>query len=509
MTDPTSILKQAVTQITDTINNQGLAPEAAVTKVAKELNLNHNFIKRASEAINVALTYNHFKKHADCRDMDFPIVDAQNVIKEIYGKEAATINEQKSAMFTGVNIEEDVPNFNRYSEPQYKKAYLEILNTKESNSSFPISEEGAIKKAFGVLDSIQHKMDIAKVEATELKQASLKKFADLTNYWSRGEEYRESFSEFESQAFSKFGEAAIPYVDALYKRAGIKEERGQHDSKYIMFDSCEALTKLSAFADANDKYEVKQAEYVKLASAYVEIKENLDKFAKAKIKDKFKFFPKDEQEEIGKEPAETKDGEPAHEDKETPEKEKEEKAEGDDDPVKDYIKKKALEITVPADLQLDDEIRLLTPGQRTLPGSLKAKIIAKKKYLAMQPKIAGNLLVDQFLSKYKGEGQPGSSVPSVSPLDNLDRKLLLQELIGTDPILKTYEPKQIGDAYQQFLRLAPEMSLEKEVVRSYLRQASATQSLSPFDAAQLVDTNTKLMKQKQLGEGRKVEQERN
>ena len=522
MHDPNTLLKQAVTQITDEINTGGLEPEAAVTKVAKDLSLNHNFIKRASEAINVALTYNHFKKHADCRDIDFPIVDAGRVIKDIFGTEQPTVNQTKSAMFSEAFLDHNVINFTRYQDPQYKKAYTDIIKCSDNNTatSYPMSEEGAVKKAFSMAASAKHYADILKVESMEAKEASLRKFASLVNYWSIGAEYRESFEEFEKQAYSVFGEDVIPYIDALYKRAGLKEERGEHDSKYTAFDECSALVKLSDFIDTSEQHQMKQAEYVELAGKYVQLKDNLDKFAKAnKVKATGRFITENELIEFGKgkakdegkekeeaedkDDAKGKDGTPEHENAETPAEEKKEQEEGDDDPVREYAKKKALDLNVPVSHALEDEIKYLSIGQRSLPPALKAKIVAKKKQLMPEVKIAGNLLLDYATEGWKNEGKPSSSVPSVSPLDNLDRKLMLQELIGTDPILKGYEPKKIVDSYEQLLRIAPEMSLEKEVVRAHLRSAAASQALDSFTAGGLVDLNTKLMNQKLLAEGNK------
>ncbi len=75
---------------------------------------------------------------------------------------------------------------------------------------------------------------------------------------------------------------------------------------------------------------------------------------------------------------------------------------------------------------------------------------------------------------------------------------ILQELIMTDPILAKQDPKKIINAYQQILRLAPHISLEKDVVRAKLREMMAGQALHPTDANQLVEANTNIMKQTQL-----------
>lgn len=85
-----------------------------------------------------------------------------------------------------------------------------------------------------------------------------------------------------------------------------------------------------------------------------------------------------------------------------------------------------------------------------------------------------------------------------SKMDNMTRTTLLQELIMTDPILKHQDPRKIIQAYQQILRLAPHLAMEKEVVRSLLRSMTAAQSLGTMEANQLIEGNTAYLKQHQM-----------
>ena len=88
-----------------------------------------------------------------------------------------------------------------------------------------------------------------------------------------------------------------------------------------------------------------------------------------------------------------------------------------------------------------------------------------------------------------------------SKMDNMTRSTILQELIMTDPLLKNKDAKVIIQAYQQILRLAPHLAMEKEVVRSLLRTMTATQALGTMEAKQLIEGNTEFMKQKQMIRG--------
>lgn len=108
-------------------------------------------------------------------------------------------------------------------------------------------------------------------------------------------------------------------------------------------------------------------------------------------------------------------------------------------------------------------------------------------------------IADKLIEDYKNAAKTKATpVFSNTSMDNRNRTLLLQELIMTDPILAHQDPKRIVDSYQQILRLAPHLAKEKEVVRSLLRQMTATQSLAPVEANQLIETNTNLLRQYEL-----------
>ena len=101
------------------------------------------------------------------------------------------------------------------------------------------------------------------------------------------------------------------------------------------------------------------------------------------------------------------------------------------------------------------------------------------------------------------KGQPSLSASSNKPEDNRDRAFLLQELATTDPILSKMPTSNVVNAYEQMLRIAPELSKEKEITRAFLRQAGATQAIDPFQGQQLIQANTQLLKQHQLQQGMK------
>ena len=65
---------------------------------------------------------------------------------------------------------------------------------------------------------------------------------------------------------------------------------------------------------------------------------------------------------------------------------------------------------------------------------------------------------------------------------NLHRTAILQDLIVNDPVIGEVDPKITAQAYTTIMQTAPEVSTNKEVVRSILRQSVHSLAVSPFDA---------------------------
>ena len=73
-------------------------------------------------------------------------------------------------------------------------------------------------------------------------------------------------------------------------------------------------------------------------------------------------------------------------------------------------------------------------------------------------------------------------------LKNVQRQIMLEDLMTNDPVLSEENPETVGHAYSAVMNMAPELSTNKEVVRAILRQAVHSVAISPFEA----ETWTKL-----------------
>ncbi len=67
-------------------------------------------------------------------------------------------------------------------------------------------------------------------------------------------------------------------------------------------------------------------------------------------------------------------------------------------------------------------------------------------------------------------------------LKNVQRGIMLQDLMTNDPVLSEETPETVAEAFNAILQLAPEMASNKEVVRAVLRQTVHSVAVSPYDA---------------------------
>lgn len=414
--EPIKLVKHALDSSIALVK-KGSAPTEALQKVAQELDLNKEYIQRTGEALNVALTYNHFKTGSNKADT-FPIADIPHVIKTAF---ASDIVEKKASVVTS-----DLHNVNfnrRLTNPKIKQASAEILTNKKDNySSYETTLKGQYKIASDYISRIEKELESMEVERVTKRAYLESAFNALTKEFKKTAAARIPFHDFESRTFAVYGERAVPYIDLIYKAAELKEERGAQEIKKLAEEGTErpfqifsSLLKCAADMSALDK-ELEDARSF-VAAARVTFKQ-----AGLKLHHAERNSAVNECNELADKIAE----------------------------------------------QLEKE--------------------AKSQDLL-------SYLFNSYADAKKGSK---SSTFKNTNIDNRERTMLLQELIMTDPILAHQDPKKILTAYTQILRLAPHLAKEKEVVRSLLRELTATQSLAPTEANQLVEANTNFLKQQQL-----------
>jgi hypothetical protein len=420
--EPNKLVKSALDSSVALIK-KGTAPTEALEKVAREMDLNSNYIQRAGEALNVVLHYNHFKV-AENKAENFPIADIQEVTKNIYGEKEKSATVKNAGWFKPQL--QDINYNKRLTSPKFKTASQNIRKT-EIQEEFPTSFKGQYKKAVEYISRLEKEIDEMRVEKAAAKIQLEGIFNAVVSGFKKSAAARIPFHQFETSAYTIHGDRAIPYIDLVYKAAGLKEDRGTHDKFKIaaevdspLIEYFNQVLKLAAELPRLEKELAEAEQYVSLSRA-----------------------------------------------------------------------------------QLKEANHKLVGNPEALPNLDKIACDALADQIGeLLEKEAGQVsrsLVETLVKSYQ-EAKEKKKTPAFAntKLDNRDRTSMLQELIMTDPILAHQDPKKILSAYQQVLRLAPHLAKEKEVVRSLLRQLTATQSLAPVEANQLVEANTNLLKQHQL-----------
>jgi hypothetical protein len=482
MDEPNILIKTALSEAVQKVN-AGMSPTEALKKVAEDLDLNPNYIQRTGEALNVALNYKHFKTASD-RSTDFEIADISKAIQDAFTFTEKTAAEKISERFSVAETNEHIFNYNRaLSNPMYKRAFLEIANAPEVNESYPTTFNTVYEKSANYIQSLNKQAEEAEVARVEAEFELNAKFSELSDAFRKDAGYRTSFDEFESQVFSKYGQAALPYLDLLHKTAAQHEERGVHDSGYIMFEQCKEAQMFEGLMSA-------ASQWTAATKTAEEISENLN-FEKAYLKDSCRLLGKQSATKCcGKCTGECKCASSCSCQK-SEDADKEKSAEEvvqphiEADPVLEEIKKKA-----------SDESYKIAKDYTKDPVLKEA--MEKEAFLGLGKSTGFGGLISEHVSEAFSAGfKPHNTAPKPNmTLDNMERKLLLQELMMTDPILSKINPARVARAFEQLLRLSPEISKEKEVVRAELRAMVSSQALSKFDADLMAKTDVGMLKRR-------------
>jgi hypothetical protein len=469
MDEPNILIKTALADAVQKVNS-GMSPTTALKKVANDMDLNPNYMQRTGEALNVALHYKHFKTAAD-RSIDFEIADIPKAIEDVFSTVHKTAAEQISESFSTAAADEPVFNYSRIlSNPVYKQAFLEISGASETHDSFPTTFNTVYEKSANYIQKLSKQSEEAAVAKVAAEITLNDKFSVLCDEFKKDAAYRATFEEFESQVFAKHGSAAVPYLDLLHKTACVSEERGVHDSGYMMFDSCKE-------AGLFDEVLQAAAQMLESEKTAGEITESL-KFESSYLKECHAI--------LGKTAAKTQEA--SHEKAETVKeetREEETSEEEDEDPVMAAVKKKASDANYSVAPRYDKDPVVAEALEK---GAFLGSLTNMMSSLVQEP------LQDAFNHSFKGTNHQHTGIKPNLTLDNMERRLLLQELMLTDPILSKINPAKVARAFEQILRLSPEISKQKEVVRAELRAMVASQALSKYDAEMMTKLDVGMLK---------------
>ena len=122
-------------------------------------------------------------------------------------------------------------------------------------------------------------------------------------------------------------------------------------------------------------------------------------------------------------------------------------------------------------------------GGKREPGNLD-KLIGKAFETA-----GGSGLESVFGTIEKARNRPimAENAKMTERLRNVQRQVILQDLMINDPMISEAGPDTVQNAYIAVMQMAPEVTTNKEVMRAILRHAVHSVAISPFDASSWVE----------------------
>ena len=92
-----------------------------------------------------------------------------------------------------------------------------------------------------------------------------------------------------------------------------------------------------------------------------------------------------------------------------------------------------------------------------------------------------NFMGENLSKAFTGPGERANKDLS-ERLKNVQRQIMLEDLMVNDPVLSDENPDNVVQAYNAVLNLAPDLSGNKEIVRAILRQSVHSMAVSPYEA---------------------------
>jgi hypothetical protein len=71
---------------------------------------------------------------------------------------------------------------------------------------------------------------------------------------------------------------------------------------------------------------------------------------------------------------------------------------------------------------------------------------------------------------------------------------MIQDFMLNDEVISGYDPDEVISAYNEISELSPRSSVQPAIIRPLLRKHLTQGAIEPFEAAEMADIETKLMK---------------
>lgn len=451
-------------------------PDEALWKAAGAHGLNPDMLARTGEMLNISLTHAHFERAAD-KTASFPTADSAAVTRRLFidGDEPVTDGGFKHAG-SSVEFTPDAPVAAVGADARFFAAVTGGGNYSLAKSaavtgtehefftpkSTPLPEHatGIIRESLAKRAEWKRAADEARATAGREFNRAMVTLAELEVYFSRVDNL-DKYAAFEDQAYGEYGEEIAPFLE-LVRGALPRIDATQHgDPAYAKRARAWTSNRANSLLDdlvategrrreATAEHQRLQHEYaVKSAALDVAVRE-LDapapvKTASERVGDKLDFSR-------------------------------------------------------------------LNLNKRADGGAPEASAERLRKLVGFVDRPGAALVARQsHLEKGYAAGQEAHAhavhrapvEQADAELANVRREGILRDLMTNDEIIANHDPAHIQQAYNGILSTSPELTTNREVLRSILRQSTATQSLDPFAAKQLADLGKTTLENQNLRSGKK------
>lgn len=464
------------------LTNAGGDPSEAVAKVASDRGYNTDFTARMVEMYNTSRTLAHFKQaSAEERAADFPLADLAKVAELLAGPDSgeAPAGEviAKAANFMEIR-------------PPMAKAAAAAPATRSGYGRYGLPIVG--RAANGELN-MRRKVAEARTALSAAQDERTDMLRKLAAYFRQPGSMR--FEEFETRVIGMHKRAGALLSSAVWDYLGSwqqREKRGSAPERPLLTDfRTRPFDLLEPIFRATEKVAELRRELAEVEQATVDYRKTLhEKMAELQALQKGAVETVPE--------ANRNKGVPMYieaEDEDNP-------TEPVDDDAEPNAEERA-ELTDSRELELQDSgekeahispfvLSSETLGKEATSPLDLARWEAGRSMLQSIPLLAGEEKPDPT-AKLLETATTGIDPVHEAELNAIEAEGVLQDMLATDPVISTYDPDEVLDAYNEVARFAPQSVRQPLVLRGYLRKYLESSSsptgkvMEGFDVKQLQD----------------------
>ena len=183
-------LLEQISKVITAVDEGGLSPTDAVTKVAKEAGIQPNTIRLIARSYNTGAQESQRKSASSILDKfaSFPIADGDKAVEAIYPKSEDTPaqSQAKSACWDGYNR---APDFSGLAETRYREKVAHAPMPALIDNPVPAYEESSeqrMKRAWNLYEKEKRAHEEVRFQATAARDTFLLAIGQLGNYFKEG-----------------------------------------------------------------------------------------------------------------------------------------------------------------------------------------------------------------------------------------------------------------------------------------------------------------------------------